>query len=288
MDQIPHEKIDCQYFQPKNKQTVLIQLQPPRTNRGSCNTNKKLQPPSQYICSVPFVDQPPNLFQIKPWLLPLFRLADHLLGTLAGLSSTRVSRRSCWEKRLNFSCWISCKWRVVQTMLTWCFGGKPQTPDSNEVGDSIIFILEIFWIQAKEPTKHCTVNINQPSKIQLSQQPVTRCPTVWVSTPSRVTLMGSFAFWMPLTKSKVTLEKCCGGIESRDRVCRKVVYCRFMMWLGWVKLFYIIWNVLSKNCILHHFHFMHVHLWLGIIGTSVFTKSMHHYQSGKPTDLLQT
>ena len=62
----------------------------------------------------------------------LLHLADHLLGTLAGLSSTRVSRRKCWKQ----SHWIHGKlvnFRHMKQEYKWCwnesFGGKAQNSD---------------------------------------------------------------------------------------------------------------------------------------------------------------
>ena len=79
------------------KKKSLPVLQPKATNITPKWISKHLEPQPHFFClptSQPLFWQPSK----KPWLLPFWHLADHLLGTLAGLSSTRVSRRSCWNK----------------------------------------------------------------------------------------------------------------------------------------------------------------------------------------------
>ena len=124
---MPHAKNRLPVLQPKSYKHHSFNFNP-KTHHFLFNTNKKTPTsfPIYLLCTFSWPSCQPlsTAIQIKPWLLPLFRLADHLLGTLAGLSSTRVSRRSCWENKVEFQLWISCKWRVVQTtnyvdMMFW-------------------------------------------------------------------------------------------------------------------------------------------------------------------------
>ena len=163
---MPHENKRLPVLHPKPS---LLQHQ----KKPLSTSNPKFS--SQYFCCIfcwPTSQPPSAAIEIKHRLLPLFRLADHLLGTLAGLSSTRVSRRSCWEKKVEFISVVDFIQMNGSTNYKLCWhdvsGENHKTPDSNEVDDSIISIFQIFEIQAKELAKHCRVNINQPSSIHPS------------------------------------------------------------------------------------------------------------------------
>ena len=85
--------------------------------------------PLPFFCCVYLLlaNLPPSLnSHMTPGLL---HLADHLLGTLARLRSTRVSRRSCWEKSHGIHGKL-VDFRHMKQEYKWCwnesFGGKAQ------------------------------------------------------------------------------------------------------------------------------------------------------------------